>query len=231
MSKKRSPPLVIIIHGYFSSDKIGPARLYVQIARALAATGLHVLRFDFTGFGESDGEMESVTLDSELEDGQTVISYMKKLGYKSGIILLGHSFGSNLSILLAERCNEVVKVVGISPVYEKNSEHKYLDSDQIRRLNETGIVSRKGFIVNKRFIESLDDAPGFAANLNIKVAVTIIRGGLDEFYTSKGISKVIDRFPNWRLVEIEGADHNFLNSEARTKLLDTIVTELRDYHK
>ena len=225
--RRKSAPLVIIIHGYFSSDKLGPARLYVQIARALVAIGFHVLRFDFTGFGESDGEMKSVTLNSELEDGQAVISYMEKLGYKSGIILLGHSFGSNLSILLAERCKAVAKVLGISPVYEKNSENKYLDENQVKRLNETGLVSRKGFIVNRKFINTLNEAPGFNGECNIKVPVTIIRGALDEFYTSKRISRMIRKFPNWRLIEIEDADHNFMEPYARAKLLDVIVNELK----
>jgi len=228
-SNKRSTPLVIIVHGYFSSDKLGPARLYVKIARVLTAIGFHVLRFDFTGFGESDGEMESVTLDSELEDGQSVISYMENFGYRSGIILLGHSFGSNLSLLLTERCTSVIKVIGISPVYEKNSEYKYLTEDQIIKLNTTGFVSRKGFIVNKNLIDALNKAPGFNGECAIRVPVTIIRGMQDEFYTRENVAEMTRKFPDWRLIEIKGADHNFLDPEARAKLLDVVVNELKGH--
>jgi hypothetical protein len=195
----------------------------------VASIGFHVLRFDFIGFGESDGEMESVTLDSELQDGQAVISKMEKLGHKSGIILIGHSFGSNLSLLLAERRRSVVKALCISPVYEKNSENKYLDPDQISRLKETGLVSRKGFIVNRKFIDALNEAPGFNGENKIEIPVTIIRGTLDEFYTTRRVSKVIRKFPNWRLIEVEGADHNFMEPAARAQLLNVIKSELREY--
>jgi pimeloyl-ACP methyl ester carboxylesterase len=223
-SPKKNSTLVIIVHGYFSSDKLGPARLYVQIARAIAARGFPTFRFDFIGFGESDGEMQSVTLDSELNDGETIVSTMNKVGY-SRIILLGHSFGSNLSILLAGRCSTVVKVIAISPVYEKNSQDKYLDESQVRELSSNGVVSRKGFIVNRRFIDALNKAPGFDEP-KTRVPVIIIRGTLDEFYTSEAVSSVLHRFPNWRLIEIQDADHNFMEPKARADLIRSIAGEL-----
>ena len=228
-STKRSVPLIIIVHGYFSSHKMGPARLYVKIARNLVAIGFHVLRFDFTGFGESDGEMKSVTLYSELEDGKAVISHMEKLGYKSGIILLGHSFGSNLSIILADKCKSVKKVICISPVYEKNSECKYLNKDQIRKLDTDAVVARKGFLVNSKFIKALNEAPGFDVETQLSIPVTIIRGTLDEFYTSDSVPIFMRRFPNWHLIEIENAEHNFLDLEVRAKLMRILVNELAEY--
>jgi len=226
-SHGRKGPLVIIVHGYFSSDKLGPARLYVQIARAIAQLGLRVFRFDFIGFGESDGDMSSVTLKSELEDGETVISRMKRME-KSKIILLGHSFGCNLSILLAERSPSVVKVIAISPVYEKNSFDRYLDESQVDELKRNGVVSRKGFLVSRKFIEALNMAPGFD-ECNLRIPVTIIRGTSDEFYSSEAVSTVVNKFPRWRLIEIEGADHNFMVPTLRANLIKAVVRELKRY--
>lgn len=228
-SRDKSGQLVIIVHGYFSSDKLGPARLYVQIARTLAGIGFDVLRFDFVGFGESDGLMDSVTLESELEDAQIVISQMEK-SYQSGIILIGHSFGSNISILLAKRCPSILKIIAISPVCEKNSEYGYLNRDKLRELEQTGLVSRKGFLVNEKFMKALNDAPGVGAR-NIKIPVTIIRGSEDEFYSSEGANRMARNFPNSRLVEIKGGNHNFLDLGTRTKLLDIIVRELESMHQ
>lgn len=224
----KKKPLVIMVHGYFSSDKLGPARLYVQIARAIAELGLQVLRFDFIGFGESDGEMESVTLESELEDGQTVVSKMRRQGY-SRIILVGHSFGCNLSILLAEHSQSIVKVIAISPVYEKNSQGKYLLGKQVDELQKNGVVSRKGFIVNRKFIDALNSAPGFD-ECTLRIPVTLIRGTGDQFYTRDETFETIGKkFPRWRLIEIEEADHNFMVPPLRAKLISSVTKELRSY--
>lgn len=228
-SHGRKNPLVLIVHGYFSSDKIGPARLYVQIARAIAQLGLRVFRFDFTGFGESDGEMRSVTLETELEDGERVIKEMKSMG-SSQVILLGHSFGGNLSILLAERSPSVVKIIAISPVYEKDSQDRYLHKDQVDELKRRGIAARKGFIVNSEFIDALNMAPGFD-RYTLQVPVTVIRGTSDEFYSSEAISMVVSKFPNMHLIEIQGADHNFMEPQPRVKLMRAIASELKDYLK
>src|SRR5690349_15409148 len=46
----------LTLHGFFSSNKVGPARLYVQLARLLAKYHYRVWRFDCLGVGDSDGD-------------------------------------------------------------------------------------------------------------------------------------------------------------------------------
>ena len=72
--------LIVILHGYFSSDRRGPAKLYVQIARKMSDLGNVVLRFDCIGFGDSTGEFKDVTFPSAERDFRKVIEYaMKRL--------------------------------------------------------------------------------------------------------------------------------------------------------
>ena len=44
----------VLLLGAGLLHRVGPARLHVELARALAAAGLPVLRFDYSGIGESE---------------------------------------------------------------------------------------------------------------------------------------------------------------------------------
>jgi len=44
--------------------RVGPHRLYLKVAAGLVAMGFHVLRFDFHGLGDSEGELEEHVLAS-----------------------------------------------------------------------------------------------------------------------------------------------------------------------
>jgi len=45
-----------------------------DVSRALAAQGIAVLRFDFTGIGESEGEFSETTFSSNVTDRRSIIS-------------------------------------------------------------------------------------------------------------------------------------------------------------
>ena len=62
-------PVVLLLHG-FTGQHIEQDRLFVQAARALAAAGFAALRFDFYGSGDSDGDFEEFTVESELARNQ-----------------------------------------------------------------------------------------------------------------------------------------------------------------
>ncbi len=49
---------VLLAHG-FSSNRMGNNRMFVELARALAAEGFDVVSFDRAGHGESDGRFST----------------------------------------------------------------------------------------------------------------------------------------------------------------------------
>ena len=60
--------------------RVGPFRLYVELARALAASGLYVLRFDLAGMGDSaarpDRQSPSESATSDIEAAMTFMTSM-----------------------------------------------------------------------------------------------------------------------------------------------------------
>src|SRR3989338_8213394 len=77
---------VILCHG-FRSSKENNAAWAEKLSDSFA-----VLRFDFSGHGESDGELKDITLTRLLADMSAAIGFIASRGAKS-IGLAGHSLG------------------------------------------------------------------------------------------------------------------------------------------
>lgn len=112
----RKCPMVILMHGIFSSGNIVPMP---ALARELAKAGIASIRFDFGGHWRSEGEMQHMTIGNEIADALAMWEYAKSLPYVSEIGLLGHSQGgvvaSMTAGILAERGEESAGLVLIAP--------------------------------------------------------------------------------------------------------------------
>lgn len=95
-------PTVIFMHG-FTVDKVGMARLYELFARRCQEEGFVVIRFDFFGCGESDGDFRQMTIGSEMNETKAIFDWAKQQPYvdKDRIFLAGHSMGGLLATLMA----------------------------------------------------------------------------------------------------------------------------------
>ncbi len=95
-----SCPMVILMHGIFSSKDYGPMP---QLAKGLAKAGIASIRFDFDGHGKSEGRKQDMTIEKEIADARAVWNYVKGLPYVSSVGLLGHSQGGVIASMIAGR--------------------------------------------------------------------------------------------------------------------------------
>ena len=94
-----------------------------NIGRALTSNGIAVLRFDFTGLGESEGDFENTNFSSNVEDLIAAAEYLKS-NYEAPGILIGHSLGGAAVIFAANRMGHVRAVVTIgAPSNPKHVSH------------------------------------------------------------------------------------------------------------
>ncbi len=63
-----------------------------NISRALTGAGFGVLRFDFTGLGESEGDFSDTNFSSNIQDLQAAAAYLEE-NYTAPSLLIGHSLG------------------------------------------------------------------------------------------------------------------------------------------
>ncbi|MBQ5983903.1 MAG: alpha/beta fold hydrolase [Bacteroidales bacterium] len=93
-------PLVILMHGIFSSKDYNPMP---SLAKALARAGISSIRFDFDGHGKSEGRMQDMTIEKEIADAMAIWKYAESLPYVDGIGFLGHSQGGVIASMTAGR--------------------------------------------------------------------------------------------------------------------------------
>lgn len=109
-------PMVILMHGIFSSKDIVPIP---ALAKALAKEGIASICFDFGGHWKSEGKMELMTVEKEIEDALAMWEYAQSLSFVSKIGLLGHSQGgvvaSMTAGILASRGESPAALVLIAP--------------------------------------------------------------------------------------------------------------------
>lgn len=66
---------VVVIPNTGLEHRVGPHRLHVQIARALAAAGYWVFRFDIAGLGDSDGPLDRAA--SPIDDIRETLDFLQ----------------------------------------------------------------------------------------------------------------------------------------------------------
>ena len=73
-----------------------------RVSKAMAAQGYAVLRFDFTGLGESEGDFADTNFVSNLDDLVAAADYLAKK-YEAPKLLVGHSLGGAAVVHAAHR--------------------------------------------------------------------------------------------------------------------------------
>jgi uncharacterized OsmC-like protein/pimeloyl-ACP methyl ester carboxylesterase len=83
-----------------------------RIATSLAAVGVGVLRFDFTGLGSSEGEFANTDFSSNVADLVSAAGYLRD-NFAAPAILIGHSLGGAAVLVAAADIPEARAVVTI----------------------------------------------------------------------------------------------------------------------
>ena len=83
-----------------------------RIAGGLAARGIAVLRFDFTGIGSSDGEFANTNFSSNIGDLVAAANYLRQY-HAAPALLIGHSLGGSAVLAAAPQVPEATGVVTI----------------------------------------------------------------------------------------------------------------------
>lgn len=107
----------------FTCDKTSLAA--VRVSRALAARGVGVLRFDFTGLGKSEGQFGH-GLSHDADDVAHAVRAMESSG-RPVRLLIGHSFGGAAALAIAGALESVKAVAVIGTPFEPEHVFGHLD--------------------------------------------------------------------------------------------------------
>jgi uncharacterized protein len=175
-------PAIIICHGFIGS-RIGVDRLFVKTARTLAEEGNVVVRFDYAGCGESDGDYGSLGFDAMIAQTRQVIDYVTELDFVdlSKITLLGHSLGGAIAIMTAIKDKRISNLVLWSAVgYPFNDIVRIVGRKNYDDAIKVGSTDHHGYQLTSTFFESLMNHQPFQAATKFTGDVLLIHGTSDD---------------------------------------------------
>jgi exosortase A-associated hydrolase 2 len=194
---------IIFIHPY-AEEKQRVDRIFVNLARRLCGMGHFVMRFDFSGCGDSEGDFEELSSDSQISDIRTVKSYFLEAAGIESILLFGARLGSNIAVQYAGTDREIDGLILWSPITngaeyaETLLRNKIFSSFLDRRkkptkerlleeLQENGRVDIDGFYLTKDYYEYLGNLNEIPKNdkLNCSgfIGITESEGKFPEKYS------------------------------------------------
>lgn len=94
--------------------RVGSHRMFVKLARSIAAGGIPAMRFDFRGMGDSDGEFPGFdNLDADIE--AAVSCFIRENESVSSVVLLGLCDGATAAALYAQHDSRVSGIILLNP--------------------------------------------------------------------------------------------------------------------
>lgn len=187
-----------------------------NIGKSLTNNGIAVLRFDFTGLGESEGEFENTNFSSNIEDLIAAAEFLKH-NYQAPSILIGHSLGGAAVIFATNHLPSVKAVVTIgAPSNPKHVSH--LLKSGIEELQNSGealiIIGGREFKIKKQFLEDIHEKNMFETVKSMRRPLLVMHSPQD---TTVGIENAAEIYKaGWHpksFISLDGADHLLTHRE------------------
>ncbi|MBF2735948.1 MAG: alpha/beta fold hydrolase [Betaproteobacteria bacterium AqS2] len=181
-----------------------------HVARSLAAAGVAVLRFDFTGLGESEGDFASSNFSSNIADLRAAAEYMAaELGGPQ--LMVGHSLGGAATLAAAATLPQVRAVCTIgAPADPAHVEHLFTErSAEIKAKGEAEVLlAGRPFTIQRQFIEDLAASPILATVATMGKPLLICHAPEDATVELDNARRLYEaaRHPKSFLC-LDGADH------------------------
>lgn len=202
-----SNKVIILCHG-FKGHKCENKRLFVEAARAFCQEGYDVLRFDFYGSGDSEGEFEDTLVSTNIINLQDAYKFVKQRGYQD-VAILGISMGAATAILTVNKLDVKVLVLWSSVP----DMHRVFDST-IKHFGPVDpgkiVFEYEGWNIKRNFWEDAVQFDIMSELAKITIPKFIVQGTDDEPVFVQGFQDFRDIvYPPADFMEIPQAGHTF----------------------
>ncbi|QKK02605.1 MAG: alpha/beta hydrolase [Pseudomonadota bacterium] len=181
-----------------------------EISRALAEAGFALLRFDFTGLGESEGEFADTTFSSNLDDLEDAAHYLTKT-LAPPQLLVGHSLGGTAVLAVAERLASVRAITTIAAPSSPTNVLKHFDHqlDEIRAAGSAEVIlGGRSFRIRHDFVEDAHSHDIEQRLGNLHRALLVLHSPLDPTVSIEHAQRIFAaaRHPK-SFISLDRADH------------------------
>ena len=141
---------IVFCHPY-GEEKQMSYRVFVRFARELCNRGFFVLRFDSRGYGDSQGDFEDATIETQICDTVEAVDYAKKYMQVDKVSLLGFRLGATVAALTAEQDDRIEELLLWSPIIKGQD---FL-SEIFRKMMFAAVASNNGSVSKEHIMEEL----------------------------------------------------------------------------
>ncbi len=219
----------LFAHCFTCSKDIPAAR---RIATRLAAMGIAVLRFDFTGLGHSEGEFANTDFSSNVGDLLQAADYLAGRGMAPAL-LIGHSLGGAAVIRAAGDIGSVRAVVTLGAPHDpEHVTHHFADA--LPEIAAKGVapveLGGRAFCISQAFIEDVQGEKLDRALHDMKAALLIMHAPRDEVVGIDNATRLFmaKKHPK-SFVTLDTADHLISRPEDAEYAAEVIAAWARRY--
>ncbi len=182
----------------------------VHIARELTRYGIAVLRFDFTGLGESAGDFADTSFSSNIDDLVAACGFLTK-EYAPPSVLIGHSLGGAAVLHAAAQLPEVRAVATIgAPFDPAHVKHLFVHSEEeIREAGHATVsIGGRPFMVRSAFLDDLEGARSERVIADLKRALLVMHSPVDTTVGIENAARIYEAAKHPKsFISLDTADH------------------------
>ena len=187
-----------------------------NLDRVLTEAGLGVLRFDFTGLGDSEGDFSDTNFTSNVSDVAAAARFLEA-NYEAPKLLIGHSLGGAAVMQAVKSVESAAAVVTIAAPADLTHLGETIVS-QAPEIEQTGeaevVLIGRRFHIKRQFIDDLEQRSMEQIVGNLRLPLLILHAPEDEVVPIASAERLfaMARHPK-SLVALDRADHLLLERQ------------------
>lgn len=188
----------------------------VNIAAALNREKIAVLRFDFTGLGQSEGTFADTNFSTNVADLILASEYLAR-EFQPPQIIIGHSLGGAAVIQAAEKIPSLRAVVTIAAPHDPGHVAHHFENmrQQIEEHGsaEVNLAGRK-FTIKRQFLEDLEIQKLDTHIKSLKTALMVMHSARDTTVSIENAANIYKAAKHPKsFISLDDADHLLLKEE------------------
>lgn len=196
-----------------------------RISRALVKNDFAVMRFDFTGLGESEGDFEKTNFSTNIQDIVSASDYLRQQQHAPEI-LIGHSFGGAGMLAAAKQIPESKATITLAAPSEPENILTHFKNARklITEKGETQVtIGGNNYILNQQFLDDVDGYDLSADISSLNKPLMVLHSPNDETVNIEHANKIFKaaQYPK-SFISLDGADHLLTNREDAAFVADII---------
>src|SRR4051794_9341269 len=181
-----------------------------RIASTLAARGVAVLRFDFTGLGSSEGDFANSTFSSNVADLVRAADHLRAT-HKAPTLLIGHSLGGAAILAAAGQIPEAKAVATIAapsdPAHVTGLFREHLDTIRAQGEVEVSLAGRP-FRIKREFLDDIAEHELMTDITGLHKALLVMQSPVDDTVGIDNATKIFVAAKHPKsFVSLDHADH------------------------